>query len=174
MTSLLTPIRLETGAWIILFVGLAVGIGMKSDWGRKTEWGITLPAMPPATFIKPILTEPYRLPTPDTMLETSLRPLFVANRRPAPILPPTSPKPQMHKGQFLLTGTMIVDGMKFANLVEKATGKTHTLAEGKEINGIVIKEIGAIQVMLSQDEETELIILQTVKTPPGKPAASSR
>jgi hypothetical protein len=166
---LLTPSRAEAGVWIILYAGLIAGIGIESDWGRQTEWAIALPGIEPAAFVKTTLTEPYQLPAPDALLETTLRPLFVANRRPAPIPPPPEPpkppKPQMRKGQFSLTGTTIVAEGKFAHLVEKATNKAIVLAEGKEINGIKVQQVTPDFVVLTQFDDSETLVLSTAKAP---------
>jgi hypothetical protein len=172
MSSMLTPLRAEAGAWIIVLAGLITGIGIASDWGRQTEWVIASAELTPAVFTKPTLAEPYQLPAPDTLLETTLRPLFVANRRPAPIPPPPEPpKPQMRKGQFSLTGTTIVAEGKFAHLVEKATNKAVVLAEGKEINGLKVQQVTPDFVILTQFDDSETLVLSTAKAPllqPGK------
>lgn len=172
MSPLLTPLRAEAGAWAILFAGLITGIGVESDWGRQTEWAIALPGIAPAAFVKPALTEPYQLPAPDALLETTLRPLFVANRRPAPIPPPPEPpKPQMRKGQFSLTGTTIVAEGKFAHLLERATNKAIVLAEGKEINGLKVQQVTPDFVILTQFEDSETLVLSTAKAPLLLPGA---
>lgn len=171
MSPLLTPLRAEVGGWIILFAGLIAGIGIESDWGQKTAWPIAAPEMAPAAFIKPALTEPYQLPAPDSFLETTLRPLFVPTRRPTPKLP-DAPKQSMRKGQFLLAGTLIVGDTKFAQLIEKAGGKTHVIAEGKDINGIVIRQVAPTSVVLSQFDETEVVSLQPPQTAAAKAAAA--
>lgn len=159
MSGVLTPLRAEAGMWIILFAGLIVGIGVESDWGRKTEWSSALPETPAAAFVRPTLTEPYQLPAPDTFLETTLRPLFLPTRRPAPKLPDI-PKQAMKKGQFILAGTLIIGEVKFAQLIEIAGGRTHMIAEGKEVNGIAVRQVAPTSVVLSQYDETEVVPLQ--------------
>lgn len=176
-TFFISPGRAESAFWLILCSALAAGIGIETGWGEK----LNLP--PPATietstavsdFAPPALAAPYRLPPPDTMLETSLRPLFVATRRPAPpSLPPEPPKPTMNKGQFKLSGVSIVPEGNLAFLVEKTSNRTHVVAQGKEINGILVKAISAERVELSQHGDSEVLMLQTAKGPASIPAAAT-
>lgn len=164
------PRGVETAFWLTLCGALTGGIGIETDWGRR----LALPP-PPQTaaadtasgdFTPPTLAAPYRLPAIDTMLETSLRPLFVSTRRPAPPpLPPEPPKPTMNKGQFKLSGVSILPEGKFAFLVDKSGKQTHVVAQGKEINGILVKEVSPDSVVLSQHGDSELLVLQTAKGP---------
>lgn len=191
MSSSFTPWRAEAGFWLLLCGGLATGIGMETDWGRRLEPpAVALPAVS-SDFAKPDLAEPFHLAAPDTFLETAMRPLFIVSRRPAPAAPPPEPpKPMMQKEQFQLTGITIVPSGKFAFLVEKAGNRARVVSEGKEINGITVKEISPDQVVLSQYDDTEVLILKTAKGPaatvtppaavqppvaqPGRPAARPR
>ena len=168
MSAALTPIRAEAGLWLILWLGLATGIGLETDWGRQ----MLLPTaeidqMPPA-FPRPVLAEPFSLPPPDRFLDITVRPLFIVTRRPAPTPPPpTPPKPGMVKGQFVLMGTTVVGASKFAFMIEKAGNKSRVVAEGKEINGIMVREVTTERVVLSQYDDTEVLVLKTIKPPPG-------
>lgn len=169
-----TPARAELAAWLVLFGALLVGIGIESDWGRRWVWPVELATVTPAPFDNPRLSAPFALSAPDAFLETALRPLFVSTRRPAPIPPPQEKRQSMKKGQFILTGTTIVGEAKFAHLVERANNKSHVVAEGGKINGLLIKEVGSDRVVLSLDEETESIVLQVAKTPPPPPQKEPR
>lgn len=164
--SLLSPTRAELLLWLAICGGLAIVIGQETDWG--TRWQSTIPThrREPASFSKPTLSEPFKLPPADEYLETSMRPLFVATRRPTPQLPPPeAPKPAMKRDQFSLTGiTMLPEG-KFAFLIEKTGNKSRVVSEGKEINGILVKEISNDRVVLTQYEETEVLLLKTAKGP---------
>ena len=75
--------------------------------------------------------------------ETVERPAFVPTRRPAP--PPASttepPKPKLQRGQFLLTGTAVVDNTAIAFLREASTGKSRTVRKGDTINGMTVTEV---------------------------------
>lgn len=168
-TILVGPSRAETVFWLALCGALAIGIGIETDWGRKIEQPspeIMETSAAIGDFTPPRLAIPFRLPPPDTMLETSLRPLFIATRRPAPPpLPPEPPKPTMKRDQFTLTGITVLPDGKFAFLTEKAGNKNRFVQEGKEINGITVKEIQGDRVVLSQYDETEILMLRTAKGP---------
>jgi hypothetical protein len=166
MSPLLTPLRIEAGFWLALCGGLAAGIGVETDWGQRWQWPMAAAALAPPDFAKPALAEPFHLPPPDSFLETTLRPIFVVTRRPAPIPPPPEPpKPSMKKDQFVLTGTTIVPEGKFAFLVEKAGNKVRVVSEGKEVNGILVKEISATRVVLTQHDDEEVLMLKPAKGP---------
>lgn len=166
MNKILTPNRVELMAWLALCGGLVTGVGIETQWGRQLVWPLMEEnaAFPP--FQKAALTELFHIPPPEKFIEIALRPVFVVTRSPAPIPPPPeAPKPKMRKEQFVLSGTTIVADGKFAHLVEKAGKKSHVVAEGKEINGILVKEIMPDQVILIQFDDTERLMLNTAKAP---------
>lgn len=177
MSRGLTPWRAEMAFWTLLCGGLAVGIGQETDWGKRWQYPIADASPAPATFSKPTLSDPYRLPAADDFLEIAMRPLFVPTRRPAPAAPPPEPpKPSMIKDQFTLSGITVTPGGKFAFLIEKAGNKPRVVSEGREINGIRIKEIAADRVVLSQYDDTEILVLKTGKgsaTPPPAPTGAT-
>ncbi len=160
----MTPARVEIAFWLLIFVALGAGIGIESDWGKRLIWPVTETELPAASFDSPLLAVPYTQKAPDAFLETSLRPLFVVTRRPAPPPPPPpppeTPKPTMKKGQFLLAGTTIVGGIKFAHLLEVAGGKARTVPEGTEVNGILVKEVASTGVLLTQHGDSEHLVLR--------------
>ena len=171
MSVALTPGRAEAGFWLLLLLGLGAGIGLETDWGRQMRSPVMQIAETPPAFPKPVLAEPFRLPPPDRFLAITMRPLFVATRRAAPIAAsPEPPKPGMQKGQFTLTGTIVVAGRRFALLIEKAGNRSRVVAEGKEINGIMVKEVTRERVVLSQHDDTEVLILRTNNPTPRAPA----
>jgi hypothetical protein len=168
MSVELSPIRVEIAFWVILCLGLATGIGLETDWGRKTRWPVPEDASAVPKFTGPVLAETFHLPSPDEFRDITQRPAFIVTRRPAPAAPPPEPpKPSMQKGQFVLMGTTVVADGKFAFLLEKAGNKSRVVAEGKEINGIMVKEVTAERVVLSQYDDTEVLTLRTNKLPPG-------
>jgi len=167
MTQLVTPRLIETAFWLIVLSALAAGIGFETDWGRRWSSPIAAPEDHSAAFSAPSLTPLFNMPAADTFLEIAMRPLFVHTRRPAPPPPPpvaVVTKPQMQKGQFVLTGTTIVAEGRYAHLKEKAANKSHVVPEGKEINGILVQEVNANQVVLTQHEDTEIVMLVTGKS----------
>ncbi len=166
MTTTFTPFRIETAFWLTLCGGLAVAIGMETEWGTQWQHPWTVPQLPAASARLPALSEPYRLPEVDHFLDTSVRPLFFVTRRPAPAAPPPEPpKPTMKRDQFTLTGITVLPEGKFAFLTEKTGNKSRIVQEGKEINGITVKEIRNDQVVLGQYDETEVLMLKTAKGP---------
>lgn len=171
MSRILRPYRVEMAVWLVFCGGLVTGIGVETDWGRQWSWPLAESEVASTAFIKPGLTDPFRLPPPDKFIDIALRPLFVVTRSPAPIPPPAeAPKPTMKKGQFILTGVTIVGEGKFVHLVEKTGNKSHVVAEGKEINGILVKEVTPDRVILNQYDDTELLILRPAKAPAALPA----
>jgi len=168
VSAALAPIRAEAGLWLILWLGLATGIGLETDWGRQMRLPVAEIDQTSPEFPKPVLAEPFRLSPPDQFLDITLRPLFIVTRRPAPTPPaPEPPKPSMVKGQFILMGTTVVGKGKFAFMLEKAGNRSRVVAEGKEINGIMVKEVTTEQVVLSQYDDTEVLVLKPIKPPPG-------
>ncbi len=163
---LVTPSVIETAFWIILCGSLAVGIGMETDWGTRWRYALPNETADAAKLTTPTLTESYGLPVADEFLETAMRPLFIVTRRPTPPTPPPEPpKPTMKREQFTLTGITVLPGSKFAFLTEKAGNKNRVVQEGKEINGIVVKDIQSDRVVLGQYDETEVLMLRTAKGP---------
>jgi hypothetical protein len=172
MSSLFTPNRVETAFWLTICGGLLVGVGLETNWGRQLGAAPYSDTHPQGNFDKPVLAEPYHLPTPDTMLETATRPLFVVTRRPAPTVE-VAPQSTMNKGQFTLTGVSIVPQGKFAFLLERASKRNLVVAEGKEINGITIKEVQPDQVILVQNADSEVLLLTVAKGPAVPPSIQS-
>jgi len=163
--AILSPKRVESALWLLVYAGLAVAVGLESDWGRTWQWPLpdtSVASQPPA---KPDLTEPYKLPPADTFLETAMRPVFVVTRQPPPPPPAVVPVQLMKKGQFVLTGVTMVPSGKFAFLIEKAGNKNRTVTEGQDINGIKVKEITAETVVLSQYNDSEVLTLRASKGP---------
>ncbi len=109
--------------------------------------------------------------------ETGARPLFTPTRRPAPPVP-TTPVPQMVRGQFTLQGVLIAGAQRTAFLREKSSGKIHRIEKGKQVNGITVAEVEPEKVTLAQageQEELPLLVQRggaspgpaTFSTPPG-------
>lgn len=164
MSRGLTPAGVETAFWLLLCGGLATGIGLETDWGKR--WQYPLPAGDAAAtaFTRPALADDFSLPAADTFLETAMRPIFLVSRRPSPpAQSPEAAKPMMMRDQFTLSGITVTPEGKFAFLIEKAGNKSRVVSEGKEINGIKVKEITADRVVLSQYDETEVLLLKTAK-----------
>ena len=163
---MITPSSAERGAWLLLIGVLGLAIGIETDWGRQVNLPTMLAAKTAPQFEDPVLVPPFQLLAPDQYLEMSLRPLFIAARRPAPTMAAVEPpKPMMKRDQFTLTGIAIVPEGKFAFLMEKSINKVHVVTEGKEVSGIKVAEVHPNHVVLTQYDESEVVVLKTAKGP---------
>jgi hypothetical protein len=89
--------------------------------------------------------------------EMAARPLFTPTRRPAPAAaPPSTYTP----GQFVLQGVIVAGNTRTAMLREKASGRTHRVEVGREINGVKVAEIDREVVTLTQGGDREVLQLQ--------------
>jgi len=160
--------------WLVPLAGLAVVIGWETDWGRALE---THP--PPAEAIapKPVVTS--LLPEfaieggVAARAETAQRTLFNPTRRPAPPAVQDAAAMRMQRGQFALTGTMIVDGKSTAFLREVAGGKARRVQTGEKINGLLVAEVKPDRVKFTLGDESEELVLKVAVNPrPTAPPAA--
>ena len=160
--------------WLLPLAGLAAIIGWETDWGRAVE---TRP--PPAEAIapKPVVTS--LLPEftiaggVSARTETVERTLFNPTRRPAPPAVQDAAAMRMQRGQFALTGTMIVDGKSTAFLREVAGGKARRVQTGETINGMLVAEVKPDRVKLTLGDESEELVLKVAVNPrPTAPPAA--
>ena len=111
--------------------------------------------------------------------QTVERPVFVPTRRPAPPAVQAAQeaaKPRMQKGQFVLTGTAVVEHKSVAFLRESAGGKSRSVRVGETINGLVVAEVKPDRVKLTMGEDSEELLLKVAAGPrttiqPVQPAA---
>jgi hypothetical protein len=158
-------------AWWLVPLAVAVALlGWETDWGRALA-----PVPEPA---EPIVAKPVPVSVlPDFAIagglaarpETVARTLFNPTRRPAPPVVAEAPKPTMKRGQFTLTGTLVVDGKSTAFLREVAGGKARRVLQGESINGLVVAEVKPDRVRLTLGDESEDLILKVQTNP--KPTA---
>lgn len=155
--------------WGAPFAVLALALGLQTGWGG--EWRRELPPdvpVVPAPVDVPVMPE-YRIEGGvDAMHATVERPLFNATRRPAPTLAAASEaaKPAIQRGQFVLTGTMIVDKVALAFLKEAgAAGKSRTVKQGDAIGGMRVASVEPGKVVLALGDETEEVELKVLKGP---------
>jgi hypothetical protein len=154
-------------AWWLVPLAVALAfLGWETDWGRALA-----PVPEPAETITP-------KPVPVSVLpdftiagglgarpETVARTLFNPTRRPAPPVVAEAPKPTMKRGQFALTGTLVVDGKSTAFLREVAGGKSRRVLQGESINGLTVAEVKPDRVRLALGDETEELILKVQSNP---------
>lgn len=168
-----TIAQLGCFAWWLLPLGLiAVVIGLETDWGRHLN--PALPAPEPVAP-KPVVASVL----PDFALEgglaarteTTNRTLFNPTRRPAPTPVVEAPKPTIKRGQFVLTGTLVVDGKSTAFLREVAGGKSRRAIQGESINGLLVAEVKPDRVRLALGDESEELVLKVQTNPKPTVAA---
>lgn len=170
--------------WLLPFVVLALVIGWEADWGRKWRHvpvtDVAVVPQPVAIAVLPEYRPTATLATQRDMVERSL---FNPTRRPAPVALADAAKKRLQPGQFLLTGTLIVDGKATAFLKENAGGKSRRVAQGEQINGMLVAEVKPDRVKLTLGEESEDLVLkvaigpktttQPVVAAPGAPATGA-
>jgi len=151
--------------WLLPFVVLALVIGWEADWGRKWRHvpvadGVVVPQ--PVTVA--VLPEYRPSATLATQRDIVDRTLFNPTRRPAPVAADVA-KRRLQPGQFLLTGTMIIDGKATAFLRENAGGKSRRVAQGEQVNGMLVAEVKPDRVRLTLGEESEDLVLKVAVGP---------
>jgi hypothetical protein len=166
--------------WLLPFFALALVIGWEADWGRKWRHvpvtDVAVVPQPVAIAVLPEYRPTATLATQRDMVERSL---FNPTRRPAPVALADAAKKRLQPGQFLLTGTLIVDGKATAFLKEGAGGKSRRVAQGEQINGMLVAEVKPDRVKLTLGEESEDLVLKvaigpkTTTQPAVAPAAAA-
>ncbi len=136
--------------WLLPVGALLALIGYQTDWGEHLHR-----QPPPESVVAPqkvtaaVLPEYHPKETPETNRDIVERTLFNPTRRPAPPAVAEAAKPRMQRGQFALSGTMVVDGKATAFLRETAGGRSRRVTQGETINGMVVTEIKTDRVRLS-------------------------
>jgi hypothetical protein len=173
-----SALRWRSGLWWLLpSFALVVLLGFEIDWGRRMH---RLPDPPPAIEARPLspaLLPEYKIDGGLAVRsETVNRTLFNPTRRPAPALA-TDGKKQLQRGQFLLTGTTVAGDRSIAFLKEVAGGKSRTVRQGEQINGMLVAEVKPDRVRLTLGDEAEELVLKvavgprTTIVPPPPPVA---
>jgi hypothetical protein len=146
--------------WLLPFVVLAVVIAWEADWGRKWRHVPAVDAVVvPQPVVVAVLPEYTPTATPATQHDFVDRALFNPTRRPAPAAPSDGGKKRLQTGQFVLTGTLIVDGKATAFLRENAGGKSRRVAQGDQINGMLVADVKPDRVKLTLGDESEDLVL---------------
>jgi len=163
-----------TRSGILLFWLAALGavvalIGWETDWGRELTRAPVVPDLPAPAPVTLALLPDYRVEDGvQSRQQTVERPVFVPTRRPAPPAVPAAQeaaKPRMQKGQFVLTGTAVVEQKSVAFLRETAGGKSRSVRVGETINGLVVAEVKPDRVRLMMGEDSEELLLKVAAGP---------
>jgi hypothetical protein len=152
--------------WLLPFFVLALVIGWEADWGRKWRHvPVADTRVVPQPVTVAVLPEYRPTATLATQHDIVDRTLFNPSRRPAPVVAAAGSKPRLQPGQFVLTGTMIIDGKATAFLRENAGGKSRRVAQGEQVNGMLVAEVKPDRVKLTLGDESEDLVLKVALGP---------
>jgi hypothetical protein len=170
MNKLSMPVQ-STLWWLVPLVALAGTFGWETDWGRSVEKrpepAPPIEAKPVATALLPEFEIPGGIAARG---ETVERTLFNPTRRPAPQVAQDGSGPsQMKRGQFALTGTMLIEGKSTAFLREVAGNKPRRVHAGETVNGMRVAEVKADRVVLTLGDESEEVVLKVATNPRPTP-----
>jgi hypothetical protein len=118
----------------------------------------------PQPVVVAVLPEYKPTATLATQRDMVDRALFNPTRRPAPVVAEAG-KRRLQSGQFVLTGTLIIDGKATAFLRENAGGKSRRVAQGEQINGMLVAEVKPDRVKLTLGDEAEDLVLKVAIGP---------
>ena len=167
------PIPVQSALWWLLpLVALAATFGWETDWGRAVELrSQPTDAIEPKPVATALLPEYEIAGGVAARNETVERTLFNPTRRPAPTLAQDGSGPgRMKRGQFALTGTMLVEGKNTAFLREIAGNKARRVHVGETINGMRVAEVAADRVTFMLGDEKEELVLKVATNPRPTPA----
>jgi hypothetical protein len=169
MSKLSTPLQSALW-WLLPLVALAGILGWETDWGRSVETRPEAlePAQPKPAAVA--LLPEYEIPGGvASRTETVERTLFNPTRRPAAQMAQDGGPSQMKKGQFALTGTLLVDGKNTAFLREIAGNKSRLVHAGETINGMRVAEVKRDGVRLTVGNDSEELVLKVATNPRPTP-----
>ena len=173
MAAAMTELSLRLRAalwWLVPLLVAGAVVAWETDFGRAIRKlpppEEPIPARPVVTSLLPEFAIAGGTAARD---ETVQRTLFNPTRRPAPVLLVDAAKPRMQRGQFALTGTMVVGGKNTAFLRETAGGKSRRVLQGDTVNGILVADVRPDRVRLALGDESEELLLRV--TPNPRPTA---
>jgi hypothetical protein len=152
--------------WLVPVLALGVLLGAELGWGRRVhhlpEPGPALEARP----VTPALLPEYKIEGGLAgRSETVNRTLFNPTRRPAPTAVADVGRPQLQRGQFVLTGTSLAGERSIAFLKEVSGGKSRTVRQGEQINGMLVAEVKADRVRFTLGGDSEELVLKVAAGP---------
>ena len=152
--------------WLLPFLVLAFVIAWEADWGRKWRHvPATDAVVVPQPVVIAVLPEYKPTATLATQRDMVDRAVFTPTRRPAPVAAADAAKKRLQPGQFVLTGTLIIDGKATAFLRENAGGKSRRVAQGEQINGMMVADVKPDRVKLTLGDESEDLMLKVAAGP---------
>ena len=168
-------VRWRSGLWwIVPTLALAIFLGLEVDWGRRMHRLPEAPSSIEPRPVTPTLLPEYKIEGGLTAhAETVNRTLFNPTRRPAPALAGDGGRKQLQRGQFLLTGTTVAGDRSIAFLREVAGGKSRTIRQGEQINGMLVAEVKADRVKLTLGDESEELVLKVATGPRTTPSPAT-
>lgn len=173
MTSLNAFVR--TSLWWLVPLGLLlVALGAETNWGRAVQKRPVAEPLPEPKPIAATLLPDFAIEGGvATRRETVDRTLFNPTRRPAPTPIAAAAQPRIQRGQFALTGTLVIDGKSTAFLREINGGKPRRVRQGETINGMTVTEVKPDRIRLALGDESEELLLRvaTNSRPTPQPAA---
>ena len=156
--------------WLLPLAALALALGFETDWGRAVHKRPPAEAMPePKPLVVELLPEFAIAGGVEARRETVERTLFNPTRRPAPAPVVEAQKPRMQRGQFALTGTLVIDGKSTAFLREVNGGKARRVKQGETINGLTVAEVKPDRIRLALGDESEELLLRVATNPRPTP-----
>ena len=164
MPQFARPLRAASW-WLLPFAALLIIIGWETGWGHAL---VRRPSAPPPVEPQPVavaVLPDYAIPGgPAGHTQMVQRTLFNPTRRPAPPAPVAAAS-QMQRGQFALTGTLVIDGKSTAFLREVAGNKSRRVLAGEKVNGMLVAEVKPDRVRLTMGDESEELLLKVGTNP---------
>lgn len=152
--------------WALPFAVLALLIGWETEWGHALK---RVPEQNANVVPQPVnvaLLPEYQISGGVAeRRETVDRTLFNPTRRPAPPPPAAGAKSALQTGQFVLTGTTVVDQKATAFLREVNGGRSRRVQQGESINGMLVAEVRSDRVKLTQGADAEVLTLKVAAGP---------
>lgn len=161
-SALRSPVLLL--AMLALVIGGGAWLSMRAQAGTPEATPAPVAAQPYSLALLPEYQAGVPAPAASDVVD---RTLFNPTRRPAPpaVVVAESAKPKMQKGQFALSGTMMIDNIVMAFLRESQGGKSRRVRQGESLNGMTVVEIKPDRVRLALGDESEDLVLKVVAGP---------
>jgi hypothetical protein len=174
LPPLLEGTRVRSWAWwIVPLIVLVALLGWETDWGRSVVPArVTPPPVEPKPIVAAVLPDYQIEGGLPAHAETVNRTLFNATRRPAPTLVGDGAARRLAASQFQLMGTTVTGDRNIAFLKEVAGGRSRTVRQGEEINGMLVASVEPDRVKFTLGDESEELVLKVAPGPKTTIAAA--